>query len=321
MGPWPPPVQGGDGSGGRYADMFNAFFKKPDMVGTYKPVFLAGLVDIAAKKAGGPLDVGEWVSSGDDGRVRVDLNLAAVPFAKFYWDMLAGFGPRHTPVRMADDKSRSKDVVNIVKVINAEVARRKIEELRAAAPGGGGSAAGGEGSRNKGGSAAIGGKPPTLKELASDGMAGFRESVIKKSIKPEVVWHLAYNAPERRRNKGRQEAPPKRRAAKAGFGLYEYRSRENCIVLDAEAVEYMGRNEFTLRAALGELIDRHLEKNNPAARHIATMVNLNRACEAKSREVEKLACAVAPSQGDIDPLLGISLDLAAGLASLSRARA
>ena len=314
-------MRGGNDADGRYADMFNTFFKKPDMSSTYKPVFLAGLVDIAAKKAGGPLDVGEWVSSDDDGRVRVDLNLAAVPFAKFYWDMLAGFGPRHTPVRMADDKSRSRDVVNIVKVINAEVSRRKIEELRTAAPGEGGNAAGAKGAGGRAGSAAIGGKPPTLKELASDGMAGFRESVIKKSIKPEVVWHLAYNAPEPRRGKGRQGAASKRRASKAKFGLYEYRAEENCIVLDAEAVDYMGRNEFTLRAALGELIDRHLEKNNPAARHIATMVNLNRACGAKGKEVEKLACAVVPSQDDIDPLLGISLDLAAGLASLSRARA
>lgn len=313
-------MQGDDGAGGRYADMFNAFFRRPDMASTYKPVFLAGLVDIAARKAGGPLDVEEWVSSEEDGRVRIDLNLAAVPFAKFYWDMLAGFGPRHTPVRMADDKSRSRDVVNVVKVINAEVSRRKIEELRAGAPGGDGNVSAAKGASGKGGSVPAGGRPPTLEELASDGMAGFRESVIRKSVKPEVVKLLAYNATERRRGKGRQGAASKRRASKAKFGLYEYRAEENCIVLDAEAVEYMRRNEFTLRAALGELIDRHLEKNNPAARHIATMVNLNRTCEAKSKEVEKLACAVAPSQDDIDPLLGISLDLAAGLASLSRAK-
>ena len=301
-----------DASDRRYADMFNAFFRRPDMASTYKPVFLAGLVDIAARKAGGPLDVASWISDGG-GRVRIDLNLAAVPFAKFYWDMLAGFGPRHTPLRMADDKSRSRDVVNIVKVINAEVARRKIEGLRAGAPGGGG------------GDAAISsGEPPTLKDLASDKMAGFRESVIKDSIKPEVVWHLASNVTEPRRGKGQRgaSAPSKRRPSKARFGLYEYMGRENCIVLDVGAVEYMRRNEFTLRAALGELIDRHLEKNNPAARHIATMVNLNRACKDKSREVDRLACAVAPPPpDDIDPLLNISLDLAAGLASLSRARA
>ena len=298
---------------GRYADMFNAFFKRPDMASTYKPVFLSGLVDIAARKAGGPLDVDGWISD-EGGRVRVDLNLAAVPFAKFYWDMLAGFGPRHTPLRMADDKSRSKDVVNIVKVINAEVARRKIEVLRAGVPS--------KGSRN---TAASSGRPPSLKELASDKMAEFRESVIKESIKPEVVKHLASNEPKPRRGggrKGESAAPSKRRPSKARFGLYEYRGGENCIVLDAGAVEYMRRNEFTLRAALGELIDRHLEKNNPAARHIATMVNLNRACKDKSREVDRLARAVVPPPpDDIDPLLNISLDLAAGLASLSRARA
>ena len=145
-------MQGDDTPEERYADMFNAFFRRPDMASTYKPVFLAGLVDIAARKAGGPLDVDGWITD-EGGRVRVDLNLAAVPFAKFYWDMLAGFGPRHTPLRMADDKSRSRDVVNIVKVINAEVARRKIEGLRAGAPGGGG------------GDAAISsGEPPTLKD-------------------------------------------------------------------------------------------------------------------------------------------------------------
>ena len=277
--------------------MFNAFFKEPDMASTYKPVFLAGLVDIAARKAGGPLDVDDWIKS-ERGRVRVDLDLAAVPFAKFYWDMLAGFRPRHTPARMADDKSRRKDLVNIVKIINEEVARRKHEGLRAGERGGG--------------------APPTLKELASDGMSEFRKKVIKYPIKRGVVWHLASNEPEPRRSSGRQGASKRR---KPKFGLYEYRGAENCIVLDAGAVEYMGRNEFTLKAALGELIDRHLEKNNPTARHIATMVNLNKECKDKSKEVDKLAYKAAPSPDEIDPLLSISLDLTAGLATLSRSKA
>lgn len=278
--------------------MFNAFFKKADMASTYKPVFLAGLVDIAARKAGGPLDVDGWIRSDGDGRVRVDLELAAIPFAKFYWDMLAGFGPRHTPIGMADDKNRRKDLVNIVKVINEEIMRRKRGGLHAGEPGGG--------------------APPTLKELASDGMAEFRKKVVKKSIKPEVVKHLSSNARKTRRGRGRQGASERQEPK---FGLYEYRGAENCIVLDAGAVEYMGRNEFTLKAALGELIDRHLEKNNPTARHIATMVNLNKECKDKSIEVDKLACEAVPSPDEIDPLLSISLDLTAGLASLSRSKA
>ena len=148
--------------------------------------------------------------------------------------------------------------------------------------------------------------------------------VIRESIKPEVAWHLASNAPEPRRGRrsGQGARPTSRRWAPGHrLGLYEYRGAENCIVLDEEAIDYMKRNEFTLKAALGELIDRHLEKNNPAARHIATMVNLNKVCKDKSKEVDKIACKAVPSQDDIGPLLGISLDLAAGLASLSRARA
>ena len=277
--------------------MFNAFFKEPDMASTYKPVFLAGLVDIAAGKAGGLPDMDGRIK-GEGGRVRVDLDLAAVPFAKFYWDMLAGFSPRHTPARMADDKSRRKDLVNIVKIINEEIVRRKRGGLRAGEPGGG--------------------APPTLKELASDGMSEFRKKVVKYPIKRGVVWHLASNEPEPRRGRGRQGASERR---KPKFGLYEYRGAENCIVLDGEAVEYMRRNEFTLRAALGELIDRHLEKNNPTARHIATMVNLNKPCKDKSKEVDQLAYKAAPAPDEIDPLLSISLDLTAGLASLSRSKA
>ena len=304
--------------------MFNAFFKKPDMASTYKPVFLAGLVDIAARKAGGPLDVDGWIRSDEDGRVCVDLDLAAIPFAKFYWDMLAGFGPRHTPIGMADDKNRRKDLVNIVKVINEEIVRRKREELRAGEPGGGGkggNAAAAKRSRGRGRgkrAPAGGGAPPTLKELASDGMSEFRKKVVKESIKREVVKHLASNARKTRRGRGRQGASERQEPK---FGLYEYRDAENCIVLDAEAVEYMRRNEFTLRAALGELIDRHLEKNNPTARHIATMVNLNKPCRDKSKEVDKLAYKAAPSPDEIDPLLSISLDLTAGLANLSRPKA
>ena len=305
----------------RYAGIFNGFFKDPDMASTYKPVFLAGLVDIAARKVGGPLDVDAWIENKGD-RVCVDLNLAAVPFAKFYWDMLAGFSPRHTPARMADDKNRSRDTVNIIKVIKEEMVRMKSDEVSRKTRGGGGNAASARGARARGGGAPAGGAPPTLKELASDKMAEFRQNVIKKSITPEVVWHLASNARKPRSGRSQQgaRAAPKRRKTERGLGLYEYRKADNCIVLDAEAVAYMKRNEFTLKAALGELVDRHLEKNNPAARHIATMVNLNKACKDKSKEVEKLAHKAMPSRDDIGPLLSISLDLT-GLVSLSKTKA
>ena len=239
--------------------MFSAFFKKPYMASTYKPVFLAGLVDIAAGKPDGPLDVDGWIKSDEGGRVRVDLELAAVPFAKFYWDMLAGLGPRRTPAGMADGKSRGKHVLKIVKAINEEMVRRKARM-------GGGNAAAAKGARDRSGDApADSGEetPPTLEELASDGMAGFRNKVVRESIKPEVVRHLASNARKTRPGRGRQGAS-ERRASKPMFGLYEYRAAENCIVLDAGAVEYMRRNESTLRAELGKLIDRYLEKSGRA---------------------------------------------------------
>ena len=127
------------------------------MAGTYKPVLLAALVDIAARKSGGPLDAGGWVSN-EDGRVRVDLELVAVPFAKYYWDMVAGFGPRHTPVRMADPDDPGRDV-NIVGLIRDEVARMKEEEAMEERIGAGEGAVGKAGGRKRG---AGGGKAPPL---------------------------------------------------------------------------------------------------------------------------------------------------------------
>ena len=39
-----------------YVDMFNEFFRSAKMASTYKPVFLAALVDVASRRLGGPLD-------------------------------------------------------------------------------------------------------------------------------------------------------------------------------------------------------------------------------------------------------------------------
>ena len=288
-------MQGGDPHG-RYADMFNDFFKNPRMASTYKPVFLGALVDIATGKAGGPPDTGGWLSKEDGGRIRVDLNLVAVPFAKFYWDMVAVFDPRHTPLRMADDKDHRRDVVNIVKLISDEMTRMKKDTVRREMAANGGPAGAAKSARDPGGGPPASDAPPTLEQLASDRMAGFRREVIEKSIKPEVLRNLAKGMP----------------------GLYESRGGRNSIVLDAEAVAYMRRNAFTLKAALGELIDRHLEGTNPAARHIATMVNLNESYGGKFKKVRKLESRAMPPRDDIDPLFRISLDLTAGLARLSK---
>lgn len=279
----------------RYADMFDGFFRNPDMASTYKPVLLAALVDIAARKGGGPLDAGKWISSGG-GRVHVDLELAAVPFAKYYWDMIAGFGPRHTPVRMADPDDPGKDI-NIVGLINDEVARMKEEEAREKGTGAGKDAAGKARSR-RGMDAPASDKPPTLAQLASDKMAGFRRRVVAKSIKPVVLGKLR----------------------KGEFNLYEIERGGNGIVLGEEAMAYMKRNAVALKTALGELVTRHLEANNPSARHVATMVNMNEEYASKIKKVINLERKAMAQRDDLGPLYAMSMDLAAGLACLYRTR-
>ena len=277
---------------GRYADMFNKFFKKPGMISTYKPVFLAALVDIAAREEGGPLDAGRWLST-EGGRVRVDLELVAVPFAKYYWDMAAAFDPRHLPARMADPDNPDKDI-NIVGLIHDEIVRMKEEALgkRSVA------SKAARGRRRGASTSAADGAPPTLKELASDRMAGFRGRVVEKSIRPEVLDHLL----------------------KDEFNLYEVGRGKDSIVLDKEAVEYMKRNAATLKAALSDLVARHLEGNNPSVLHVATMVDLSRWYEDKAEKAAALKARAMPPRDDLGPVYAKLLDVTADMSRLYRPR-
>lgn len=274
--------------------MFNGFFKSPNMRSTYKPVFLAALVDIAAREEGGPLDAGRWLSM-EGGRVRVDLELVAVPFAKYYWDMAAAFDPRHLPARMADPDNPGRDV-NIVGLIHDEIARMKEEAFRARAGAAGAAKAARGRRRGASTSAPAGGAPPTLKELASDKMAGFRGRVVEKSIKPEVLVHLS----------------------KDEFNLYKVGRGKDSIVLDEGGVEYMRRNAAMLKAALSDLVARHLEDNNPRTLHVATMVDLSRWHEDKKEKAAELEGKAMPPRDDLGPLYAKSLDVTAGLARLYR---
>ena len=69
-------------------------------------------------------------------------------------------------------------------------------------------------------------RPPTLEELASDGMAPFRKKVVARAIKPEAL---------RRLREGMAE-------------LYEYERGGDRIVLDGEAVRYTGLAGAALKA-------------------------------------------------------------------------
>ena len=276
--------------------MFNNFFKKPNMASTYKPVFLAALVDIASRRRGGPLDANKWISV-EDGRICVDLELVAVPFAKYYWDMAAAFKPRHTPARMADPGNPGRDI-NIVGLIRDEIKRMKEEEACRERTGAGATKAL-RGRKRRAAPSPAGGMPPTLRELASDEMAGFRGKVVARSIRREVL-------PSLRKDK---------------FGLYKPGRGKDCIMLDASAMEYMRRNAVALKTALSELVARHLEANNPAVRHVATMVNLNKEHKGKIKAAIRMEGKALAQRDDLGPLYTMSLDLAAGLAHLYRTRA
>ena len=274
--------------------MFNKFFKRPRMASTYKPVLLAALVDIAAREEGGPLDAGRWLST-EGGRVCVDLELVAIPFAKYYWDMAAAFDPRHTPARMADPDNPGRDI-NIVGLIHDEIARRKEEAACRERAGAAGAAGAGRGwKRSASSSATADGAPPTLEELASDEMAGFRDRVVEKSIKPEVLPSLLK------------------------LGLYEARRGKGSIVLDEEAAGYMRRNAATLKVALSDLVARHLEDNNPSTLHVATMVNLSKWYEDKAEKAANLKGRAMPPRDDLGPLYTKLLDVTAGLGRMYRA--
>lgn len=227
---------------GDYTGMFNAFFKNAVLASTYKPYFVAALVDVSV---GG---VGEaqrhawnkWTCR-EGGRIRVDLNLVAALFARLYWDITASMDPKHTPPRMADPDNYDRDI-SIVRLIKAEVEKRKREETAhgTAANIGKDLAGAPEEPSDRGGHASVSGAPPPLDELVSDGMAEFRKKVIAMSIKPEVLRHLPMDM----------------------RGLYEICGSKDAIVFNAEAITYMRRNDVAIRAALGRMIARCLEKNN-----------------------------------------------------------
>ena len=84
----------------RYIRMFNRFFEKGKMAGTYKAVFLRALTDIG-KYHRDDLIGKQWIHHDGD-EVQLDLDFIASRLAKYYWDMEIAFGMRHMPERMAD---------------------------------------------------------------------------------------------------------------------------------------------------------------------------------------------------------------------------
>lgn len=294
-------MRGDKGQKVDYTGMFNAFFKEARLSSTYKPVLVAALVDVSEGEDGvaGQMARRQWTRRGEHG-IRVDLNLLAALFARFYWDVAAGLGPRHMAPRMADPDDPDRDVV-ITRLIRDEVGKRKrMEAYRDMVEADEDLEGESKESRCRGKRPASD-RPPALDELASDEMAGFRKKVIDEAIKPEALKHLLTDME----------------------GIYTICRGESAIVLDAGAAAHMKRNAVTIRAALSHMIARRLEETNPSARHLATMADLNAEYGAKIERVKKQEASAAPRhprQDDIGPLYTISLDLTAGLARLAKSR-
>ena len=153
----------------RYIRMFNRFFERGRMAGTYKVVFLRALTDVG-KYHQDDLIGKQWIRHYGD-EVRLDLDFIASRLAKYYWDMEIAFGMRHMPERMADADEPTADM-GIIKLIRKETER---------------------GGFSQGGHHAS--EPPTLVRLSSASMADFRADVIRHAM-VEVLKNLPNDMPE-----------------------------------------------------------------------------------------------------------------------------
>ncbi len=253
----------------KFVDMFNNFFKRGLMVGTYKAVFLRALTDLG--KYGDPNLVGnQWIHHEGD-KIHLDLNFIAVRFAKYYWDMEVAFKMRNIPENMADINNPENDLL-IVKLVNQEATKimkkTVIDVVNNMDP------------KMRNGSQRIGAEidsklqmlnPPTMKELASDKMKEFREEIIKQTIKPEVLKNLLTDMPK----------------------LYERILHKNHIVLDSNIIGFMNEFSYILKKALNYVLAVHFEKNNPSARHIALKIDNEIEFDSRLSQIKKLETQVS----------------------------
>ncbi|ABK77049.1 hypothetical protein CENSYa_0414 [Cenarchaeum symbiosum A] len=136
----------------RYAKMYDSFLSSGKMVGTYKAVLLRSLADLGLYSE--PCLVGRRWIGHRDGRIMLNLDFVAARFAKYYWDMHAGFGLRHTPHR---SRGGREDADTIISLIDNEQAGRADQN------------------------------PPELAELASDKMEGFRCKVARLCVARHAI--------------------------------------------------------------------------------------------------------------------------------------
>ena len=253
----------------KFVIMFSDFLRKGVMAGTYKVVFLRALTDLG-KYSKADLIGKHWISN-DGNKIKLDLNFIAIRFIKYYWDMEIAFKMKHMPKRMADADDPVKDELNITKQIHVMETKLKKKNMIETI--------------NKMNSESMN-QPkyiadeitdklktlihPTLEELASDEMKEFRENVIMRSIKPEVLPNLLNDMPE----------------------LYERQKGQNYILLEPTIIDFMKDFYLLLRKALNCVLAEHLEKVNPSARHIAIKIDSEKTFETRLNLVRKLEMQV-----------------------------
>ncbi len=249
----------------KFIDMFNDFFKKGNMASTYKPVFLRALTDIG-KYDDHNLIGREWIHH-EAGGIKLELDFIAIRFIKYYWDMEIAFRMKHMPIRMADPNNPIEDTLNIIKLIRDKASDMKrnaaINIINNMSPE--------TLNESKQISSEIQNSlellnPPTLDVIASDEMKKFREDVINKSIKPEVLKNLLTDMPD----------------------LYQRVRAENYILLDSSTIGFMKKFYLIIRKALNCVLAEHLEKNNPSARHIAIKIDSETEFESRLAKVKEL---------------------------------
>ncbi len=96
-------------------------------------------------------------------------------------------------------------------------------------------------------------KPPTIKELSEDKMEGFRDMVIKKSIKPEVLIHLLTDMND----------------------LYK-KTDSKTITLDENVIEFLHTHKILLRNGLTSVLAKYLEKLNHMTPQISNKIDSER---------------------------------------------
>ena len=202
-----------------YIQMFNRFFNNSGrMSSTYKPVFLRALLDVGDLYD--PTNVGKLIGSEwlERKEGKILVNLNFIAIR---------FAKYYWDMEYSFRLRQSQDPqdANITRLI------KDIHEP--------------------------GKVPPTVKELAAEGMEHFRKLVIDRSIKREVLVHLLTDMQ----------------------GLYK-KTDSSTISLDDDVIEFLHVHKTIIRRGLTNVLAKYLEKLNRMTPQISNKID----CDDKRRQ-------------------------------------